>query len=241
MMALDCFSSDQIKKISQASFELGRLHGQEDLMVQYKRCGTLRGLTEIDFQSQKQDWKSELDSGIYKYIFRIVGGTYFVHLERNNTVQGWVENSVPDCMYVQTPSTPISPPSPATLLDHNLSQSVSGVSIHDYPDSLTSSQEDDVPTITKGDKRVPSQIIGGMFKRVKFDVQPPGAYPWDRSRPSGSRAPVNTSAYSLGPVDNARTFEQVRTLHSSSIAKCFDWNIDPGILPFTILLCWFWV
>ena len=115
-MALDYFSEDQIRTISQASFELGRLHGQEDLLVQYNRCKTLQGLSEIDFESRKKDWYKELDSGNYRFIYRAVGGSYFLNLEKNEEV--WIDGARPERTFVQMPETPISPPSQSTLQDH---------------------------------------------------------------------------------------------------------------------------
>ena len=71
-MSVECFSEGQIGKISQASFELGRLHAQDDLLEQYKRCKTVEGLSEIDFETRKRDWSDELNAGIYKFTFRAV-------------------------------------------------------------------------------------------------------------------------------------------------------------------------
>ena len=79
-MSLECFSMDQIGKISQASFELGRLHAQENLLAQYRRCKTFEGLSEIDFVTRKQYWKDELDAGIYKFMYRSVGGCYYLSI-----------------------------------------------------------------------------------------------------------------------------------------------------------------
>ena len=114
-MALDAFNSEEIKRISQASFELGRLHGQEDLLTQYRRCGTLSGLSEIDFTAKEQEWMSEINGGIYKFNFISIGGVYFVELECNYRVQEWVENSIPDNVFInQTQPSIITVPSQST-------------------------------------------------------------------------------------------------------------------------------
>ena len=236
-MSLECFSEDQIGKISHASFELGRLHAQEDLLTQYRRCKTFEGLSEIDFVTRKQEWTDELDAGIYKFTYRSVGGSYYLSIGKHQMCHEWVEDAVPDCMYaqipeatiyVQAPETPISPPTQSTFQECELSQSVSVVSLKDYSGSDSESSsgyfpEDEV-TITWQHKRASLPIIGGLWKKVKFEEQPPGAYPWGDLTPAGGE-----SSRSLG----ASNFVQQKPGHSSGIAASFDWSVDQSDLPAT--------
>ena len=168
--ALDYFAEDQIRRISQASFELGRLHGQEDLLAQYNRCNNWQGLNAIDFESQKRDWYQELNSGTYKFLYRAVGGSYFLNMDRNG--EYWLDNVRSEGIFVQMPETPISPPTQSTLQDHDLSQSVSGVNLGDYSGSSASdgsSQDyDDDDSEIKGSKRISQLKVVGPTKKVKF-------------------------------------------------------------------------
>ena len=59
-------------------------HGQ---VFGLRQCGILSGLSEIDFTAKEHDWMTEINNGLYRFNFRVIGGSYSVELEKNSRIQ----------------------------------------------------------------------------------------------------------------------------------------------------------
>ena len=120
---------------------------------------------------------------------------------------------------------------PSTLQDHELSQSISGVSIQDYDQGsmCSDSSATDEETPVKAVKRFPQQILGGLYKKIKFDILAPGGYPFppkERAiRVSGLTVPIR--AVQREPRELVQT-----TNKKITYVWCRDqWSVSQGKLP----------